>query len=201
MMTFDGTDQDLVPTADLVVVGASAGGLRAVRTLLEHGVADRSFAFVVAMHRSGDSLGLAAALGHGIADVDDKDMLIAGRSYLAPAGYHLLVDGASLALSVEDPVRFSRPSIDVLFESAADAFGPRTTGVILTGGNQDGARGLARIARAGGRALVQHPATAEAGAMPRAALKAVPDAELLDLEAIAATLREFAPAEEFSHDG
>lgn len=180
---------DATPTAEtLVVLGGSAGGLKAVRHLAGRLHERVPFATAIALHRSDSSGGLAEMLGPGVREAYDKDPLLPGRVYLAPAGYHLLVDGDVLSLSVDDPVRHSRPSIDVLFETAADAFGSRTTGVVLTGGNADGARGLARIAAAGGRALVQDPATAESATMPRAALNAVPDALVLDLDAIATTL-------------
>src|SRR4051812_13580003 len=89
---------------------------------------------------------------------------------LAPPGYHLLVDDRHLALSVDPAVRHSRPSIDVLFDSAARSYGPRAVGVVLTGANDDGARGLATLRRRGGYAIVQDPAGAEVPQMPRAAL-------------------------------
>ncbi len=187
------------PAPHLVVVGASTGGLKAVRKILGPGDAEWPFAMIIALHRSDDSHGLAAALGGGVRDVDDKDALLAGRVYLAPAGYHLLVDGPVVSLSVDDPVRFSRPSIDVLFETAADAYGARTTGIILTGGNRDGSRGLARVAAEGGTALIQDPTTAESRVMPEAALDAVPNAQVLSLAEIGQVLRAFAPSEEFAH--
>jgi two-component system chemotaxis response regulator CheB len=102
--------------------------------------------------------------------------------YLAPPGYHLLVDGDRFALSTEAPVGGSRPSIDVAFESMAESFGPRLIGVVLTGANADGASGLAHVVREGGRAVVQDPATAEKPVMPAAALEANPAAMVVPLD-------------------
>ena len=99
----------------------------------------------------------------------DKQPIEPGNVYLAPVDYHLLVDGDHFALSTEDPVMFARPSIDVLFESAAESFGPRAIGVILTGANADGANGLAAIRRHEGVAIIESPAKAYAGEMPAAA--------------------------------
>jgi two-component system chemotaxis response regulator CheB len=110
--------------------------------------------------------------------------------YLAPANYHVMVEEGHFSLTIEEPVRFSRPSIDVMFTSAADTYGPKAIGVVLTGANEDGARGLKDIARRGGRALVQDPKSAEIPVMPQAAIKAVPTAEVLPLDAIAPRLIE-----------
>ena len=133
---------------------------------------------------------LGAVTRLNVCDADDKQPLERGYVYLAPPDYHLLVEGTHLALSVESPVAFSRPSIDVLLESAGEEYGDRCVGVVLTGANDDGARGLARIRELGGAAIVQDPATAERPEMPRAALRAVPDADVLPLEEIAPRLVE-----------
>jgi two-component system chemotaxis response regulator CheB len=117
---------------------------------------------------------------------------------VAPADYHLLVEGGSVALSVDAPEHYSRPSIDVLFETAADAYGERAAGVVLTGANADGAEGLARIARRGGRAIVQDPGTALRREMPDAALAATPDASVLALEEIGPLLCSLAAVREGS---
>jgi len=123
-------------------------------------------------------------------DGDDKQPIERGHVYLAPPDYHLLVEREHLALSVEGPVAFSRPSIDVLLESAAEAYGERCVGVVLTGANDDGARGLARIRELGGAAIVENPDTAERAEMPGAALAAVPDAHVAQLDEIAPLLVE-----------
>jgi len=120
-----------------------------------------------------------------VRDAEDKDRLASSTVYLAPAGYHLLVEEAGhLALSTEGPVRFARPSIDVLFESAAAAYRTGVVGVVLTGTNDDGAAGLAAIVARGGHAVVQDPATAERPAMPLAALATGINAAVLPLDDI-----------------
>lgn len=125
-----------------------------------------------------------------VGEADDKQPVEAGRIYFAPPDYHLLVDeGPRLALSVDDPVHFSRPSVDVLFQSAADAYGARLMAIVLSGANEDGAAGLAAVARAGGMTLVQRPDSALATAMPLAALRAAPASAALDLADLADTLR------------
>jgi two-component system, chemotaxis family, protein-glutamate methylesterase/glutaminase len=110
--------------------------------------------------------------------------------YVAPANYHVLIEDGHLSLTIEEPVRFSRPSIDVMFTSLADTYQSAAIGVVLTGANEDGARGLAHIVERGGRALVQDPKTAEIPIMPAAALRAVPTAEVLPLDALAPRLIE-----------
>ena len=117
-------------------------------------------------------------------EVEDKQPIAPAQLYVAPPDYHLLVEAGHFSLSTEEPVRFSRPSIDVTFESAAETFGARTVGVVLTGANEDGARGLKRIVEAGGYAIVQDPATAEMPIMPEAALRLVPEARRVPLDAI-----------------
>jgi two-component system chemotaxis response regulator CheB len=125
-----------------------------------------------------------------VREAEDKEPLAPGTVYFAPPDYHLLVEpDGRLSLSGEEPVHYSRPAIDVLFETAADAFGPGLVGVVLTGASSDGARGLRAVAAAGGTALVQDPQSAHVPAMPRAALAACPGAAVLDLEGIAAHLR------------
>jgi two-component system chemotaxis response regulator CheB len=172
----------------LIAVGASWGGLRAVRSLLAGLPGDLAAAVVVAQHRSPDSHRtalrdlVAAATPLEVCEPGDKEDLRAGVAYLAAPDYHLLVDDGHLELSVDEPVAFARPSIDVLLESAADAYRERCVGVVLTGANDDGARGLAHVVERGGAALVQDPAEAERPEMPEAALAAVPDARVASLE-------------------
>jgi two-component system chemotaxis response regulator CheB len=126
-----------------------------------------------------------------VVEPDDKDRILPGHVYLAPAGYHMLVERGSVALSTDAPIWFARPSIDVLFESVADAYGPRTVAVVLTGANQDGAAGAEAIRNAGGRVLVEDPSSAVSPELPRAALaRFTPDA-VLPLAAIPAKLTEW----------
>jgi two-component system chemotaxis response regulator CheB len=178
------------------VIGGSAGGIRAVTTIVSALPAALPLPVVVVLHQSpGEALSWVEYLGRQarlpVVEAEDKMPLAAGTIYCAPAGYHLLLEtDGTLALSVDEKVNFSRPSIDLLFVSAADAFGPALIGIVLTGANGDGARGLAQIAAAGGLAMVQSPRTAEWPVMPEAALRAAPQAMVVDLEAIADKLVE-----------
>jgi two-component system chemotaxis response regulator CheB len=113
-----------------------------------------------------------------------------GRIYVAPPDYHTLVEPGHFSLSTEAPVRYSRPSIDVTFSSAASSYGHRTVGIVLTGANADGAEGLRQISDRGGMAIVQDPRTAESPTMPAAAMKAVPRARVMPLAELVAYLRE-----------
>jgi two-component system chemotaxis response regulator CheB len=162
---------------ELVVVGASLGGLYAVRTLIEGLPADFPLPIVLAQHRRADADSrlpdiLAEACPFPVVEPEDKEKLSGGRLYVAPANYHLLVERGTLWLTVDAPVWFSRPSIDVLFESAAEAFGAATIAVVLTGSNDDGAAGARAIKRAGGTVLVQDPATCESPVCTRATMAA-----------------------------
>ena len=150
---------------------------------------------VVVQHRSNDSerlLGqlLQDATDLRVCEIEDKDPLTPATVHLAPANYHVLIEDGYASLSVEEPVRFSRPSIDVMLTSAADTYRSAAIGVVLTGANEDGARGLAHIVKRGGRALVQDPKTAEIPIMPAAAIRAVPTAEVLPLDALVSRLIE-----------
>jgi len=180
------------PDSDLkaVVIGASAGAVDALLQILPKLPANYPLPVLIVIHLSPqvDSMLAAVLRAHcklAVKEAEDTEKIRPGCAYLAPPNYHLLVEpDFHLSLSSDEPVLYSRPSIDVLFESAADAFGDNLIGVILTGANADGARGLASIERAGGKALVQDPASAEAAAMPAAALAACSSARCLDLSAI-----------------
>ena len=190
------------PVRDLVVVGASWGGLAALRTVLAGLPRTLPAAVVCVQHRSPEShptafrdlLGSAGALP--VWEIDDKQPLEPGAVYVAPPDFHTLVDGDHLELSVAEAVAYSRPSIDVLFESAAEARRERCAGVVLTGANADGAAGLARIVELGGAAVVQDPAGAERTEMPLAAIAAVPTARVAPLPEIAPLLVELCGAAE-----
>jgi two-component system chemotaxis response regulator CheB len=130
-----------------------------------------------------------------VKEADDKEPLLPGVAYFAPSDYHLLVEAeASVALSADEPVNYSRPSIDVLFDSAADAYGEGLTGVILSGANEDGAKGLARVVARGGTAVVEDPEAAYASIMPAAALVACVAARKMTLDEIGAHLLELGTA-------
>jgi two-component system, chemotaxis family, protein-glutamate methylesterase/glutaminase len=179
----------------VVGIGTSWGGLAAMTKLLGGLPGDFSLPVVVVQHRGKDSDRLLSELLQDATDmrvceVEDKEPLESGTVHIAPANYHVLIDVGYLSLTVEEPVRFSRPSIDVMFSSAADTYGSGAIGVVLTGANEDGSRGLSHIVKRGGRALVQDPRTAEVPIMPVAALKAVPSAEVLPLDKLAPRLIE-----------
>jgi len=162
---------------ELVVVGTSLGGLEALHVLLTALPKNfpASMAVVQHRHKSAEntlSFFLQQHSALPLKEPEDKEVIVPGYVYLAPADYHLLVEPGSFALSTEAPVEYARPSIDVLFESAADAYTKRVIGVILTGSNQDGAQGLAKIKARGGFAVVQEPATAFSRSMPEAAIAA-----------------------------
>jgi two-component system chemotaxis response regulator CheB len=158
----------------LVVVGASFGGFDALKVVLGALPADFPSPLAIVQHQGTPGSGLAGLLQRytalAVVDAEDKDVLEPGVAYLAPPGYHLLAERGTLALSIDPPVQHARPSIDVLFESAADVYGRAVCGVILTGTGRDGAAGLAQVKRLGGVAIVQDPTTATRAAMPEAAL-------------------------------
>jgi two-component system chemotaxis response regulator CheB len=184
----------------MIAVGASWGGLKALRAIAHGLPAHFRVPITFVQHRSKESGALADLLQDCtsliVCEVDDKQPIMGGYIYLAPPDYHLLVDGDVFSLSVDEPVRYSRPSIDVFFESVAARFGPEAVGVILTGANEDGAAGLRQIAARGGQAIVQDPRTAESPTMPRAALRAVPSAQTLPLERMTPYLISLATSEE-----
>ena len=175
---------------ELVCIGASWGGLHAIGQVLSDIREEVDQPIVIAQHRHPDSTSstlpdlLAQQIQRPVADVEDKMPIERRHVYVAPSDYHLLVEKGSLALSVDERVQHARPSIDVLFESAADAYGPGVIGVILTGANQDGAAGLARIKASGGVAVVQDPAGAARRSMPDAAIAATVADAILPLEDI-----------------
>lgn len=173
-----------------VVIGASAGGVQALSQVLPALPVDFPIPVIVVVHippRRDNALVdlFADKCRIPVKEAEDKEPLEPGTIYFAPSDYHLLVEaGGSLALSSDEPVNHSRPAIDVLFESAADAFGSELAGIVLTGANSDGAAGLRAICAVGGRGIVQDPASAEMATMPRAALAACPGSQAMKLEDI-----------------
>lgn len=175
---------------EIVVVGTSWGGLHALRTLVGALPGDFAVPLVLVQHRHRESSQILASLLQErtplrVCEVEDKAPIEPGRVYVAPADYHLLIERGTFSLSTDEPVRFSRPSIDVTFQSAADSYAEHTIGIVLTGANADGAIGLRRIVDRGGVAVVQDPTTAESATMPSAALRAVPTARVLSILEIA----------------
>ena len=175
---------------EVIAIGASWGGLLAVGTLLEGIPQELDQAIVVAQHRSRESArGVLASLlqrhiGRPVSEPADKEPIEPQHVYIAPADYHLLVDGGHFSLSVDARVQFARPSIDVLFQSVAETYRDRAIGVVLTGANEDGAAGLAAIKRNGGVSIVQDPQSAERRQMPDAAIAGSVADAVLPLEAI-----------------
>jgi two-component system chemotaxis response regulator CheB len=175
---------------ELICVGASWGGLDAVGRLLADIPEEVEVPIVVAQHRHRTSTagGLADLLHlrikRPVQDVDDKMPIEPRNVYIAPPDYHLLVERGSFALSVDERVQYARPSIDVLFESAAYAYGPAVIGIILTGANEDGAAGLALVKARGGVAVIQDPLGAARRTMPDAAIAATAADAILPLEEI-----------------
>ena len=181
----------------IVVVGASWGGLQALTTLVSGFPAGFPLPVIVVQHRSRDSTSALAELLQDVSklsvcEVEDKAPIVEGHIHIAPPDYHLLVDQGTFALSTEAPLRYSRPSIDITFESVAHEYNETAIGVVLTGANQDGSRGLRTIVARHGTAIVQDPATAESPTMPKAALVAVPTATVLPIDEIAAHLTQLA---------
>ncbi|MDF3022229.1 MAG: CheB methylesterase [Steroidobacteraceae bacterium] len=180
---------------DLVVIGGSAGAIEVLGKVLA-GLTDRfspAVAIVIHLPPEGPNVlheVFATPGSPPMKPAEDKEPINPGTIYFAPPDYHLLVEsGRTFALSQDDRLHFSRPAVDVLFESAAEAYGDRLMGVILSGANSDGAQGLRAVADAGGMAVVQALESAEMIAMPAAALEAVPDSIEVNVSALADLLR------------
>jgi two-component system chemotaxis response regulator CheB len=179
---------------EIVVVGTSYGGLSALQIVLPALAKDFPLPLVVVQHRGKDSDNLCEFLQRHSAlplgEPNDKEAIAPGRVYLAPRDYHLLIERDGFALSTEAPVGYARPSVNVLFESAAEIYQERVIGVVLTGANTDGARGLAKIKAYGGLCVVEDPAGAESRGMPQAAIAATPVDAILPLPRIAPYLNQ-----------
>lgn len=180
----------------MVAIGTSWGGLEALGRLLG-GLPPTFGAPVAVVQHRGPSTPdgtmrhyLAERCALPVVDAEDKEPVEDGYVYLAPPDYHLLVDDGVLILSLEAPVEYSRPSVDVLFESAADSYGPGLVAVVLTGANGDGARGVVAVRAAGGTVLVQDPSDAERSEMPAAAIATGAVHEVLPIARLAARLVE-----------
>ena len=195
------SDETAFVAYQVIVMGCSWGGLTALRTIVTALPAAFDIPTVIIQHRHRDSDAMLARFLQGhtalrVCEVEDKQPIESGRIFIAPANYHLLVEEGHFSLSLEAPVRYSRPSIDVAFTSAADAYGHHAVGVVLTGSNDDGAEGLRRIADAGGMTVIQDPSTAESPVMPLAAVHAVPTARVFAVDRIAAFLGTLPSAHE-----
>ena len=197
------TRRSLLPdfrhAARAVAIGASAGGMDALLTLLPGLPASYALPIIVVLHQADNRNSLlspvfAARTALRVREAADKESLAPGTLYFAPPGYHLLLEAdRTFSLSCDAPVHFSRPAIDVLFESAADALGAGLAAVLLTGANEDGAAGLAHVGRAGGLTVVQDPDEARHPEMPRAALALRAPDYVLALPGIQALIANLEP--------
>ncbi len=189
------------PAPAAVVIGASAGAIDALSAILPALPADYPLPVLIVVHIPRDRESMLAEIFATrcrlpVKEAEDKEEILGGTVYFAPPDYHLLVEpDFTISLSSDVAVLYSRPSIDVLFESAADAYGDRLAAAILTGASADGAAGMRAVCAAGGRGYAQSPATAECGTMPAAALAASPAVVAMPLAEIATALANRFPAE------
>ena len=180
----------------VIVIGVSTGGIKALKTILSVLPSKFELSVIIVMHRHKDADGYLEQLLDNeckmrVKQADEKEEITAGVVYVAPPNYHLLIeDDGVFSMSVEGAVNYARPSVDVVFESAAEVYGKGLIGVILTGANKDGSQGLKIIKEAGGLAIVQKPETSEVSDMPRAAIAAVKPDYVLPLEKIGPLLRK-----------
>lgn len=186
------------PHFQAIVIGVSTGGVQALKTLLGQLPADFPLPILIVQHISPDAGdGMAKLLDSlcaiRVKEADEQEKILPGTVYLAPPNYHLLVEqGGTLALSADPPVSYARPSVDVLFESAAEVFGPGLVGIVLTGANYDGSRGAVAIKQRGGLVVVQDPADAVAQQMPESVLAATAVDHVVPLAGMAALLLRLA---------
>ncbi len=187
-------DQDL--PYRIIVIGSSAGGMKANEIILSQLQPDFPLPIVIAQHISADSENyLVTFLDRQspltVLEASEKELLLPGHVYIAPPNYHVLIESnMTISLSTEQKVNFARPSIDVLFESAALSFGSQVIGLLLTGANHDGAKGLKLIHQFGGKCIIENPETADVDTMPRSAQKLFRPDYILDLELIPAVLNK-----------
>ncbi len=188
---------ELIPAPACVVIGGSAGSLKVLLRILPGLDPHLLSPIIIVLHRqNGHHSTLAQLLGERcrliVKEAEDKETLLNGIVYLAPADYHLLVEkDYSLSLDGSEKIRWSRPSIDVTFQSVAEVFGAKTLGILLSGANDDGASGLVDIQLAGGTIIIQDPLNAEMPVMPLAALNLLQPDFLLPDHALAATINNF----------
>ncbi|SHM52991.1 two-component system, chemotaxis family, response regulator CheB [Pseudomonas asturiensis] len=197
MTTFvGGTTREVLPVVDAIVVGASAGGVEALLKIFSGLRPGFCLPILVVLHLPDDRNSQLAQvfqsrLAIPVKEADDKESVKPGTLYFASSGYHLSVEtDRTLSLSQEDRVFYSRPSIDILFDSASDAYGERLAGVLLTGANNDGAQGLLQIKKYGGLTVIQDPQQAQARTMPEAGLALHSPDYLLSLNEIGQLLVE-----------
>jgi len=180
----------------VIVIGVSTGGLKAIKAILSVLPSEFALSIIIVMHRHKETDGyLERSLDDGckmhVKQADEKEEIKAGIVYVAPPNYHLLIeDDCTFSISVEGPINYARPSVDVVFESAAEIYREGLIGIILTGANKDGSLGLKKIKESGGLAIVQTPETSEAAEMPKAAIAAADPDYVLPLDEIGLLLRK-----------
>lgn len=183
-----------------IVIGVSSGGLNVLKILLPALPADFCLPIIIVQHVGAHSENYWIDLLDGmckltIKEADEKEIITKGNVYISPANYHLLVEkDHTLSLSTEQKINFARPSIDVLFESAAEAYKDKLIGIILTGSNNDGAKGIKKIQEYGGLTIVQDPNTAESQYMPTSAISAISPDYILSIEKMINLLIELSNA-------
>lgn len=185
---------------EAIVIGVSAGGMNALGTILSCLPIDFALPIIIVQHMDPESRDylpdhLDRKCNISVKEAEEKERIVKGVAYIAPPNYHLLLEeDRTFSLSADELVNYSRPSIDVMFESAADVYGRRLVGVVLTGANADGSEGLKKIKRAGGLAIVQDPTTAHVDIMPKAAIAASKVDHVLALEEIADLFKKLSNA-------
>ncbi len=175
---------------EAIVIGVSAGGMKALNTILRRLPSDFALSIIIVQHVHPDSDAFTVKFLNDrcsltVKQADEKELILPGVIYIAPPNYHLLVEeDKTFSLSTDKHIYYARPSIDVLFETAADVFNEKLIGIILTGANEDGSQGLRKIKESGGLTIVQDPDTAEVDTMPKAAIASTKIDYILPLEKI-----------------
>jgi two-component system chemotaxis response regulator CheB len=177
-------ENKLTAKTELVVIGGSTGSLGVIISIMRH-LRNVTYAIIVVLHRKSTADSILADLlsSHSainVKEAEEKELIVPGRAYLAPPDYHLLIESdRTISLDASEKVNFSRPSIDVTFESAAEVYGAGAAGLLLSGGNNDGAEGLKKIHERGGLCIVQDPLSAEVPFMPEFALSQLQPHQIL----------------------
>jgi two-component system chemotaxis response regulator CheB len=175
---------------EAIVIGVSSGGMITLNTILRHLPSDFALSIIIVQHQhpeSDDFIAkfLDARCSLTVKQADEKESILPGVIYITPPNYHLMIEeDRTFSLTIDKRVHYARPSIDILFETAADVFGEKLVGIILTGANEDGNHGLRKIKESGGLTIVQDPDTAEVDTMPKAAIASTKVDYILPLEKI-----------------
>jgi len=175
---------------EAIVIGVSSGGMNALKFIFSKLPVDFRIPIIIVQHMSARSDSewiklLNDKSNLAIKEADEKEKVESGHVYIAPANYHLLIENdKTFSLTIDERVNFARPSIDVLFESAAEAYKNKLIGIVLTGSNNDGAKGIKRIKESGGMVIIQDPETAESPNMPASAINVIQPDYILSLEKI-----------------